>query len=49
MLTELIELSHKMKEEMKATLSEIKQNTWGTNSEGKETGLISMVWTRREK
>ena len=26
MLTELIELSHKMKEEMKATQSEIKQN-----------------------
>ena len=27
-----------MKEEMKATQSEIKQNTQGTNSEGKETG-----------
>ena len=26
MLTEMIELSHKMKEEMKATQSEIKQN-----------------------
>ena len=26
MLTELLELSHKMKEEMKATQSEIKQN-----------------------
>ena len=26
MLTELIELSHKMKEQMKATQSEIKQN-----------------------
>ena len=37
MLTELIELSHKMKEEMKATPSEIKQNIQGTNSEGKET------------
>ena len=38
MLTELLELSHKMKEEMKATQSEIKQNIQGTNSEGKEPG-----------
>ena len=38
MLTELIELGRKMKEEMKATQSEIKQNIQGTNSEGKETG-----------
>ena len=37
-LTELIELSHKMKEEMKPTQSEIKQNIQGTKSEGKETG-----------
>ena len=37
MLTQLIELSHKMKEEMKATQSEIKQSIQGTNSEGKET------------
>ena len=37
MLTELIELGHKMKEEMKATQSEIKQNIQGINSEGKET------------
>ena len=37
MLTDLTELSHKMKEEMKATQSEIKQNIQGTNSEGKET------------
>ena len=37
MLTELIELSHKMKEQMKTTQSEIKQNIQGTNSEGKET------------
>ena len=38
MLTDLIELSCKMKEQMKATQSEIKQNIQGTNSEGKETG-----------
>ena len=39
MLTELIELEHKMKEEMKATQSEIKENIQGTNSEGNETGI----------
>ena len=38
MLTELIELCHKMKEEMKAIQSEIKQNIQGTNSEGKGNG-----------
>ena len=37
-LTELIVLGHKMKEEMKAAHSETKQNIQGTNSEGKETG-----------
>ena len=37
MLTELIELGHKMKEEMKAVQSEIKEHIQGTNSEGKET------------
>ena len=37
MLTELIELSWKMKEEMRATQNEIKQNIQGANSEGKET------------
>ena len=37
MLTELVELGCKMKEEMKATQSEIKQNIQGTNSEGEET------------
>ena len=37
-LTELIELGFKIKEEIKATQSEIKQNIQGTNSEGKEMG-----------
>ena len=37
MLTELIELGQKMKEQMKATQSEIKQNVQGTNSDRKET------------
>ena len=38
MLTDLIELSCKMKEQMKATQSEIKQNIQGTNNGEKETG-----------
>ena len=37
MLTELIDLGHKMKEQMKDTQSEIKQNIQGTNSDRKET------------
>ena len=37
MLTELIELGCKMKEQMKATQSEIKQNIQGTNSDREET------------
>ena len=37
MLTELIELGRKMKEQMKTTQSEIKQNIQGTNSDRKET------------
>ena len=37
MLTELIELGHKMKGEMKVTQSEIKENVQAANSEGKET------------
>ena len=36
MLTELIELGWKMKEQMKDTQSEIKQNIQGTNSEWQE-------------
>ena len=36
-LTELIELSCKMKEEVKTIQNEIKENIQGTNSEGKET------------
>ena len=37
-LTELIELGCKTKEEMKATQSEIKESIQGTSSDGKETG-----------
>ena len=45
MLTELIELSHKMK----ATQSEIKQNIQGTNSKGKETGTQINNLERKEE
>ena len=37
MLTELIELGQKLKEQMKDTQNEIKQNIQGTNSDRKET------------
>ena len=37
MLREMIEHGSKIKEKVKAMLSEIKQNIQGTNSEGKET------------
>ena len=37
MLTEMVEYGHKMEEKVKAMKSEIKENIWGTNSEGKET------------
>ena len=37
MLTEMIEYSCKIKEEVKAIQSEINENIQGTNSEGKET------------
>ena len=36
MLTEMVEYDHKIKEEVKAVQSEIKENTQGTNREGKE-------------
>ena len=36
MLKELTEQGNSIKEEMKVTLSEIKKNLQGTNSEGKE-------------
>ena len=37
MLTEMVEYGHKIEEKVKAMQSEIKENTQGTNSEGKET------------
>ena len=49
MLAELIELSSKMKEEMKATQSEITENIQGTNSEGKETGTQTNDLEQKEE
>ena len=49
MLTERIEFSHKMKEEMKAIQREIKGNIQGTNSEGKETGVQINDLEQKEK
>ena len=37
MLTELVEYGCKIEGKMKAMKSEIKENVWGTNGEGKET------------
>ena len=39
MFRELTEYAKSIREEMKATLSEIKKNSQGTNSEGKEAGV----------
>ena len=39
MLRDLIEYSKCIKEEMKSTLSELKKNPQGTNSERKEAGI----------
>ena len=49
MLTELIELGQKMKEEMKDTQNEIKQNIQGTNSDRKETRTQSNDLEQKEK
>ena len=39
MLTELREYGKSIREEIKATISEIKKNPQGTNGEGKEGGI----------
>ena len=48
-LTELAENGHKIEERVKAMKSELKENAQGTNSDRKEPGLKSIVWTRRKK
>ena len=49
MLTELIELGWKMKEQMKDTQNEIKQNIKGTNSDKKETRIQSNDLEEKEE
>ena len=49
MLTELIELGHKMKEQMEDTQNEIKQNILGTNRDRKETRTQSNNLEQKEK
>ena len=50
MLTELTELSWKMKEQMKNTQNEIQQNIQGTNSDRKETRIqINSVDQKEER
>ena len=49
MLTDLIELSHKIEENVKAMQSEIKENVQGANRTGRKPGLKSKIWTRKKK
>ena len=49
MLTGLIEFGHKMKEAMKATQSEIKENIQGTKSDRKETGTQINDFKQKEE
>ena len=49
MFTDLIEVGHKMKKQMKGTQSEIKQNVQGTNSDRKETWTQSSDLEQKEK
>ena len=49
MLGEIIEYSKHLREEMKATQSEIKKNPQGTNSEGKEAWVQITIWNVRNK
>ena len=48
MLTELIELGQKMKEQMKDTQNEIKQNIHGTNGDKKQTRIQSNDLEQKE-
>ena len=45
----MIELGHKMKEQMKDTQSEIKQNVQGNNSDRKETSIPTNDLEQKEE
>ena len=49
MLRELTEYGKSIREEMKATLSEMKKKPHGTNREGKEARVRSMIWNIKEE
>ena len=49
MLTEMVEYGHKIEEEVNAMQGDIKKNTQGTNSEGKETGIQINGLEQKEK
>ena len=49
MLTEMTEYSCKIKEEVKAMQSEIKEIHREPTVKGRKPGLISMIWNRRKK
>ena len=49
MHTELIEIGQKMKQQMKYTQNEIKQNIQGTNSDRKETRSQSNYLEQKEE
>ena len=49
MLTELIELGHKMKEEMKAIQSKIKEKYREPTVMGRKPGLKAKIWNKRGK
>ena len=49
MLRDLTEYGKHIREEMKATVSEIKKNPQVTNSEGKEAGFKSTSWNIKQK
>ena len=49
MLREVIKYSKNIKEKMKVTLSEVKKNPQGTNSEGKEAGIQINNLKHKEK
>ena len=49
MLTEMIELGYKMKEEMKAIPSEIKENIQEPKVNGRKLGLKPRIWNNMKK
>ena len=45
----MVEYGNKIKENMKATQSEIKKKYRESTVKGRKLGLKSMIWTRRKK